>query len=122
MNGQINTNAPIGAVTIPTGQVIPAKATTEITMGGNLPAWSGSGTSTPVTATVTAYDSLGDAIPLTLTFTQVAALAGTPNAWTVQGTVTGTAAGAPQNLWRRGASRHDQLQPRVGSRCRPSRA
>jgi flagellar hook protein FlgE len=95
VNGQVNTNAPIGAVTIPTGQVIPAKASTEITMGGNLPAWSGTGTATPVTATVTAYDSLGDAIPVTLTFTPVS---GTANAWTVQGTVP-AAGGGTQNLW-----------------------
>jgi flagellar hook protein FlgE len=114
VNGQINTNAPIGAVTIPTGQVIPAKATTEITMGGNLPAWSGSGTSTPVTATVTAYDSLGDAIPVTLTFTQVA---GTPNAWTVQGSVT-NASGNPQTLWAAGSEptiNFDPVSGQVGS-------
>jgi len=39
VNGQIDTNAPIGAITIPTGQVIPAKATTEITasLGGRPP-------------------------------------------------------------------------------------
>ncbi len=95
VNGQIDTNAPIGAITIPTGQVVPAKATTEITMGGNLPAWGGTGAATPTTATVSAYDSLGNAIPVTLTFTQVP---GTANAWTVQGTVT-DAAGTSQNLW-----------------------
>jgi flagellar hook protein FlgE len=94
VNGQIDTNQPIGAITIPTGQVIPAKATTEVTMGGNLPAWSGTGTATPVTSTVTAYDSLGDAIPVTLTFTPVA---GTANSWTMQATV-GSGSSA-QNLY-----------------------
>jgi flagellar hook protein FlgE len=110
VNGQIDTNAPIGAITIPTGQVIPAKATTEITMGGNLPAWGGSGASTPVTATVTAYDSLGDAIPVTMTFTQVA---GTPNAWTVQATVT-NGSGATQNLFTPGSEPTMTFDPTSG--------
>ena len=94
VNGQIDTNSPIGAITIPTGQVIPAKATTEVTMGGNLPAWSGTGTATPVTSTVTAYDALGNSVPVTLTFTPVT---GTANTWTMQATV-GSGSSA-QNLY-----------------------
>ncbi len=95
VNGQVNANAPVGPVTIPTGQVIPATATKSITMGGNLPAWSGSGTATPISMTTHTYDSLGNAIPVVLTFTPVA---GTANSWTVQGTVT-LASGGTSNLW-----------------------
>jgi flagellar hook protein FlgE len=79
-------------------------------MGGNLPAWGGSGASTPVTATVTAYDSLGDAIPVTMTFTQVA---GTPNAWTVQATVT-NGSGASQNLYAAGSEPTMTFDPTTG--------
>jgi flagellar hook protein FlgE len=95
VNGVIDTNAPIGAITVPTGQTIPANATTEITMGGNLPSWSGTGTATPITTTITAYDALGNSIPVTLTYTPVT---GTADAWTVQGTVPGTGT-TPQDLW-----------------------
>jgi len=42
----------------------------------------------------TVYDSLGNATPATLFFTQTA----TPNQWTVNMTVNGTAVGAPQTL------------------------
>ncbi len=90
--GTINTNAPTSPITIPTGEVIAATATTEITVGGNLPAWSGSGTVTPVTTTIDSYDSLGNPVPLTLTFTPVS---GTAGEWTVQGTVPG----ASKSLW-----------------------
>jgi flagellar hook protein FlgE len=92
--GVIDTNAPVGVVNIPSGQVMSAQATSTLTMGGNLPAWSGSGTPLVVTTTLNGYDSLGNTVPTTLTFT---AVAGTANAWTVQGTVpsgSGTA-----NLW-----------------------
>ncbi len=93
VNGVINTNAPTTAVNIPTGTVIPATATTEITMGGNLPANPGSGGTQPqaVTTTINAYDSLGDQIPVTFTFTP----GSTAGEWTIQGTVPG----ASSNLW-----------------------
>jgi flagellar hook protein FlgE len=96
VNGVINANAPTSAVTIPTSQVVPANATSEITMGGNLPAWAGSGTATPIATTVNAYDSLGTAIPVTLTYTPVA---GTANEWNVQGTVPKPGSTTPQKLW-----------------------
>jgi len=82
--GVINTNAPVGLVNIPSGQVMSAQATSHFTMGGNLPAWGGSGTPPVVTTTLNGFDSLGNTVPLTLTFS---AVAGTANAWTLQGTV-----------------------------------
>lgn len=96
-SGQINNNAPLSAITIPTGETVGAQATTELTVGGNLPAWTGSGTPpTAVTTTYNAYDSLGDAIPVTLTFTPTASAA---NTWTVQGTVPNTNGKGTTNLW-----------------------
>lgn len=93
--GVINPNAPTGAITIPTNTTMPATPTTQMTLGGNMPAWSGTGTASPITSTINAYDALGNAVPVSLAFTPVA---GTANAWTVQGTVT-NAAGAITNLW-----------------------
>ncbi len=98
VNGVLNTNAPIGNITIPVGAQIPPQQTKNITMGGNLNANDPVGTT--VTTTVTAYDSLGDAVPITLTF-KLASTATTGNTWDL----TGTAAIAPSfgggtaNLW-----------------------
>jgi flagellar hook protein FlgE len=93
--GVLNTNAPTSPVSVPTGRTMGAQATTNMTLSGNLPAWSGSGTASPVTATINAYDSVGDAIPVTLTFSPVS---GTADAWTVQGTVPNPAGGT-STLW-----------------------
>ncbi|HTZ10478.1 MAG TPA: flagellar hook protein FlgE [Acidimicrobiales bacterium] len=82
--GTINTNAPVTAISVPSGQVMPAQATTSFTMGGNLPAWSGSGTPPVITTTMNGYDSLGNTVPVTLTFTAVANVA---NEWSMQATV-----------------------------------
>ncbi|HYA69643.1 MAG TPA: flagellar hook-basal body complex protein, partial [Acidimicrobiales bacterium] len=92
--GVIDTNAPTTGLTIPTGEVMNAQATTDITMGGNLPAWSGSGTAPVVTTTINANDALGNTVPVTLTMTGVT---GTANEWTIQGTVPDGSSTA--NLW-----------------------
>ncbi|MGC8513176.1 MAG: flagellar hook protein FlgE [Acidimicrobiales bacterium] len=93
--GVISTSAPTGPLTIPTSTTMPATATTQMTLGGNLPAWSS--TSTPITTTINAYDSLGNAVPVTFTFTPGT----TANTWTVQGTVPNPTnpTGTPTNLW-----------------------
>ncbi|HEY3942698.1 MAG TPA: flagellar hook protein FlgE [Acidimicrobiales bacterium] len=94
--GVLDTNAPLTGIQIPTGETIPASATTQLTLGGNLPAWNGVGTApTVVTTTLDAYDALGDVVPVTLTFTGVA---GTANTWTMQGTVPNPAGGT-DDLW-----------------------
>jgi len=93
--GTINTNAPTGPLTIPTNTTMPATPTTQLTLGGNLPAWSGTGTATPVDSTINAYDALGNVVPVDLTFTPVT---GKANTWTLQGTVTDPA-GAITQLW-----------------------
>ncbi|HVB06575.1 MAG TPA: flagellar hook-basal body complex protein [Acidimicrobiales bacterium] len=93
--GTVNTNAPTSAIRIPAGETIPAQATTELTLGGNLPAWSGVGTQPTATTTLNAYDSLGNAVAVTLTFTGVA---GSANNWTVSGSVLAPN-GTTDNLW-----------------------
>ncbi|WP_298210246.1 flagellar hook-basal body complex protein [Ferrimicrobium sp.] len=79
-NGQINQNSPLTGITIPQGQVANPKATQNITLGGNLAA----GATNPVTVTTTAYDSLGDPIPITFTFMPSST---TPGSWQVAASV-----------------------------------
>jgi flagellar hook protein FlgE len=93
--GTIDTNAPVGSITIPSGQVMSAQATSSFTMGGNLPAWSGTGTPPVVSTTLNGFDSLGNTAPLTLTFS---AVAGTADEWTVEGTVP-NGSGGTTSLW-----------------------
>lgn len=95
-SGAINSNAPVAPIKIPTGESVGAAATTELSLGGNLPAWSGSGTATPQTTTFDAYDSLGNAVPVTLTFTPVA---NTANEWTLTGSVPNPSSSTPTSLF-----------------------
>jgi flagellar hook protein FlgE len=74
--GTINQNSPLGAIVIPQGQVANPVPTGNIDLGGNLPA----GYTQPVVVTTTAYDDLGNAVPITLTFTPSTTVA---NTWTV---------------------------------------
>ncbi len=78
-SGVINTAAPTTNITIPTSGTLPATATTQITLGGNLDA----AATSPVSFTYNAYDSLGNAVPVTLTFTPT----GTANQWNLQASV-----------------------------------
>jgi len=91
-NGVITPNGPTSALTIPTGQQVPATATSQVVLGGNLSA----GATTAQEATVTAYDAQGNAVPITLTFTPSTT---TPGDWTMQGSTTDPATGATSNLW-----------------------
>lgn len=81
VTGVVDTTLPIGSVTIPFGQSIPAQPSTSMTISGNLDS------QVPVagtaTTTVEVYDSLGVAHPVTLTYTKAAA-----NTWNVTGTST----------------------------------
>jgi flagellar hook protein FlgE len=79
-NGQVNQNGPLTGITIPQGQVANPVETQNITLGGNLAA----GATNSVTVTTTAYDSLGDPIPITFTFKPSTT---TANTWTVSATV-----------------------------------
>ena len=90
-NGVVTPNGPTTALTIPTDQQTPARATSQIVLGGNLP----SGATTPQQATVTAYDGQGNPVPITLTFSPSTTAA---NEWTISGTTTDPATGATENL------------------------
>ncbi len=88
--GVVNTNAPTSNLTISQTQVLNPQATSSINVGGNLPA----GSTSPVTTSITAYDSLGVAVPITLTFTPST----TPGQWTLQGT-SQNPGGGTTTLW-----------------------
>ena len=94
-NGTINTASPLGPLTIPTGATIGAQASTQMTLGGNLPAWSGTGTPpSPVTTQYNVYDSLGNAVPVTVTFTP----GSTANTWIVNATAPKSSGGTTNIL------------------------
>ncbi len=90
--GQPTTSNPVPLSIIP-GSTEPPAATANIDLGGNL----AEGSTGAVTVTTTIYDSLGDAVPVDLTFTPT----GAANTWSLQGTVTGAASplwSTPQTL------------------------
>ena len=79
VNGQLNTNAAPGNITIPTGTVQPPTPTQNISFDLNLNAAAVSGGANDTFATsVTVYDSLGNSHIVTATFTKDPA---TPNQW-----------------------------------------
>jgi flagellar hook protein FlgE len=74
------TLAPSNTVQIPLGATATARATTAMSLGGNLDSRAAAGGSTQITARV--YDSLGNGHDVALTFTRSA----TPGQWDVTGT------------------------------------
>ncbi len=77
-DGILNTNAPIGNITIPTGTVLAPIATTNFSFDLNLNAAAEAGTTNGTFSTsVTAYDSLGNSHVVTAAFTESA----TPGQW-----------------------------------------
>ncbi len=77
VNGTLNTNAPPGNITIPTGTVQAPVATQNISFDLNLDAAATAGTAAGTYATsVTVYDSLGNSHVVTATFTKDATTAG----------------------------------------------
>lgn len=72
--------AHLTGITIPQGATSPATATANVAFGGNLQA--GTATTSPYVTEVDVYDSLGNLIPVTVTFTP----SGT-NAWSWKATV-----------------------------------
>jgi flagellar hook protein FlgE len=77
--GTIDTNGPIGRITVPTGALITPQGTSTVNMSGNLPATATVGTA--VATAINVYDTQGNAIPLNMTYTKSAA-----NQWTVSAT------------------------------------
>jgi flagellar hook protein FlgE len=70
VNGVVNTNAPIGGITIPVGTVEQPKATADFGMTANLDASSAINAQFP--SQITVYDSLGIAHDVTVTYTKTA--------------------------------------------------
>jgi flagellar hook protein FlgE len=83
-DGVVNTNAPIGNISVPVGQLAPPLATQNISASLNLDASAASGTN--FSTSIQVYDSLGNAHTVTMTFTQ----SGTPNQWNYSVSVPGT--------------------------------
>src|SRR6478672_10008262 len=80
-NGAVSTNANVDKLKIPVGQVIKPVTSSQIKIGGNLPADIATGEK--VNAGIDVYNSLGTAIPLRAEFTKTANTAGSVN-WTVK--------------------------------------
>ncbi len=70
VNGNINTNAALGNLTIPVGQTIAPVATQNVKIGGNMPSDAAVGTVLNVSPTV--YNTLGTQVPIRVEFTKVA--------------------------------------------------
>ena len=83
--GVVSTTSPLGSLAIPSGSQIPATATANITLSGNV-ALTGT---TPPTTSVSVYDALGNASTLTLAFAQDPKT----GAWSVTGTQGTTTVG-----------------------------
>ncbi|NNC09766.1 flagellar hook-basal body complex protein, partial [Corallococcus exiguus] len=65
-DGVVNTSSPLGNLTIPVGDVIPPRATTGVTFGGNLPSDAADGTE--LVRDVEVFDAAGRASKLSLVF------------------------------------------------------
>ncbi|MGY1747465.1 flagellar hook protein FlgE [Blastococcus sp. SYSU D00695] len=99
-DGVVDTNGPIGDLTVPFGQNMPPTVTTRGSVVGNLSTSAVLASAGPpaVPATsmqtqIVAYDSLGTAHQIALTFTKSAA-----NTWSVAASENGSPIGAAQNL------------------------
>src|SRR5438874_5934097 len=82
--GLIDTTVPPTAITIPIGAGMTGRASTSLAVTGNLDANNAGGATAAVPLSTTVYDSQGNAIPVTLTFTKGT----TPNTWTYAATTT----------------------------------
>ncbi len=110
VDGAVNTNAAIGSIVIPVGSLIPPEITTDVVIGGNLPSsappvtspgtmipanGAGSLASLPVagpagstvTTSVEIFDSLGNPVPLTVTYFKTSGPADVPSVYEVRATV-----------------------------------
>jgi len=83
LTGAIDTSVPPANIAIPIGAGMTGKISTSLTVTGNLDSNNAGGATNAVPVSTTVYDSQGNAIPLTLTFTKSAA-----NTWSVVPTTT----------------------------------
>jgi flagellar hook protein FlgE len=87
ITGKIDSTVPPTNITIPIGAGMTGKASTSLTVTGNLDSNNAGGATNAYPVSTTVYDAQGNAIPITLTFTKGATL----NSWSY--TATTTAAG-----------------------------
>jgi flagellar hook protein FlgE len=85
-SGVVNTNSPVGPLKLPIGQMVPPRQTTQITVGGNLSGGSAIGATSA--SSIDIYDTQGQSIPATMTYTKTAA-----DSWTLDVTVPDAAGG-----------------------------
>jgi flagellar hook protein FlgE len=76
--GNIDTNTPIGNISVPVGDLIPPTPTTDVTLNGNLP--TGDAVGAAYTTSVEVFDNQGQPVLAAFTFTKTAA-----NEWAVTG-------------------------------------
>ncbi|HEX5096531.1 MAG TPA: flagellar hook protein FlgE [Acidimicrobiia bacterium] len=81
VTGTVDTNASIGNIRIPVGQVIAPVTTSSIDIGGNLP--SDAATGTNINVSIDVYNSLGAAVPLRAEYRKIANVAPDVN-WEVR--------------------------------------
>jgi flagellar hook protein FlgE len=71
VGGVLSASGSLGDIQVPVGQSLPPQATTQITLSGNLSSSAVAGTSTGTfTQQIQAVDSLGNNVPLNMTFTK----------------------------------------------------
>ena len=100
VDGRVDANGPVGSLSIPFGQVMAPTPTRQGTVSGNLSTSSVAAAvgppaveATAVQTQVTAYDSLGTAHQIALTFTKTGA-----TTWSVAASENGAAIGTAQTL------------------------
>ncbi|NHC16232.1 flagellar hook protein FlgE [Motilibacter deserti] len=92
VDGAVNTNGAIGDIQLPTGTLLPPKATGAASLGGNLPAGAADGTQ--ITGSYKMFDAQGKEHTLAYTLTKVDSTGLANDRWTLATTVDGTAATA----------------------------
>ena len=99
VNGVINTNGPIGNITIPENSLQAPVATQNFTLTGNLQAGATVGSpAATFSAPIQVFDSLGEAHTLTVTFTETKANTWTYNVDIPGADLTSGTAGTPSQL------------------------
>jgi len=83
LTGLVTTSVPPTNITIPVGAGMTGKASTTLTVNGNLDSNNAGTALTAVPVSVTVYDAQGNAVPVTLTMTKTAA-----DTWSVVPTTT----------------------------------
>ena len=78
-DGSINTNAPVGDVTLPVGQLLAPQQTDSAFLGGNLPADAADGA--VITSAINVFDAQGTKFAVSLSFTKTG-----PDSWDVTAT------------------------------------